>query len=107
MYGTLHWGASSNVHQSKGSSYVLSSGSFDEQFHVYSMEWKQDTIKLYVDDVQYLIVTKTDLTGSDYPFNQDFFFIFNIAVGGNWPGSPDNTTSFPQRMVVDYVRVFQ
>ncbi|QEC68512.1 family 16 glycosylhydrolase [Panacibacter ginsenosidivorans] len=107
MYGTLHWGADYTVHQSKGNNYVLSSGSFDEQFHVYSMEWKQDTIKLYVDDVQYLTVTKTDLTGSDYPFNKDFFFIFNIAVGGNWPGSPDSNTSFPQRMVVDYVRVFQ
>ncbi|MEC7389180.1 MAG: glycoside hydrolase family 16 protein, partial [Pseudomonadota bacterium] len=37
----------------------------------------------------------------------EFFFIFNIAVGGNWPGYPDSTTVFPQRMVVDYVRVFQ
>jgi hypothetical protein len=107
MYGTLHWGANYTVHQSKGSSYVLSTGSFDEQFHVYSMDWKQDTIKLYVDDMQYLTVTKADLAGSEYPFNKDFFFIFNIAVGGNWPGSPDSNTSFPQRMVVDYVRVFQ
>jgi beta-glucanase (GH16 family) len=41
------------------------------------------------------------------PFNNTFFFIMNVAVGGNWPGSPDNTTVFPQTMVVDYIRVFQ
>jgi len=50
------------------------------------------------------------LTNSDvnvnYPFDQDFFFIFNIAVGGNWPGYPDATTQFPQQMIVDYIRVF-
>jgi len=107
MYGTLHWGATFASHASKGTNYVLGSGSFDEQFHVYSMLWKQDSITLYVDDNQFLSVSKTDVAGSDYPFNKDFFFIFNIAVGGNWPGNPDSNTSFPQRMVVDYVRVFQ
>jgi len=40
-------------------------------------------------------------------FHQNFFFIVNVAVGGNWPGAPDATTSFPQRMFVDYIRVFQ
>jgi beta-glucanase (GH16 family) len=52
-------------------------------------------------------VNKTDLAGYTYPFNAPFFFIFNIAVGGNWPGSPDATTYFPQWMIVDYVRVYQ
>jgi beta-glucanase (GH16 family) len=60
-----------------------------------------------VDDQEYLHVTPVDVQGSNYPFNNNFFFIFNIAVGGNWPGSPDGTTVFPQRMIVDYVRVFQ
>lgn len=107
MYGTLHWGANTAAHESKGSNYILGTGSFDEAFHVYSMIWKEDIITLYIDDIEFLTVTKADLTGSEYPFNKDFFFIFNIAVGGNWPGSPDATTEFPQRMVVDYVRVFQ
>ena len=49
-----------------------------------------------------------DIGGSELTeFHQNFFFIFNVAVGGNWPGSPDNTTIFPQTMAVDYVRVFQ
>ena len=47
------------------------------------------------------------MNGQPYPFNASFFFIMNIAVGGNWPGYPDATTQFPQTMVVDYVRVFQ
>jgi beta-glucanase (GH16 family) len=106
-YGTLHYGASSATHGQKGNSYILSSSNFYDQFHVFSMEWKQDQIKLYVDDNLYLTVNKTDLGSSPYPFNAPFFFIFNVAVGGNWPGSPDPTTTFPQRMIVDYVRVFQ
>ena len=47
------------------------------------------------------------LAGGAWPFNSYFFFIFNVAVGGNWPGPPNATTQFPQRMFVDYVRVFQ
>lgn len=106
-YGTLHYGASSASHGSKGTSYTLSSGSFNEQFHVFSMEWKQDQIQLFVDNNLFLTVNKADLGTAPYPFNAPFFFIFNVAVGGNWPGSPDATTTYPQRMIVDYVRVFQ
>jgi beta-glucanase (GH16 family) len=106
-YGTLHYGASSATHGSKGNSYTLSGSSFYDQFHVFSMEWVQDQIKLYVDNNLYLTVTKADLGSNPYPFNAPFFFIFNVAVGGNWPGNPDATTTFPQRMIVDYVRVFQ
>lgn len=106
LYGTLHWGSSAATHASKGSSYVLNGSSFNQQFHVYSMEWKQDAINLLIDDVKYLTVTNTDIAITN-PFNNPFFFIFNIAVGGNWPGSPDGTTVFPQRMIVDYIRVFQ
>lgn len=105
-YGTIHWGADVASHQSIGTSYVLSSGSFDQQFHVYSLIWKQDSIKMYIDDLPFFAVSQTQVTVTD-PFNNPFFFIFNIAVGGNWPGSPDATTTFPQRMIVDYIRVFQ
>src|SRR5205823_12635495 len=103
-YGTLHYGASPATHGSKGNAYSLSSGSFYDQFHVFSMEWKQDQTQLYVDNNLYLTVTKTDVGSSPYPFNAPFFFIFNVAVGGNWPGSPDANTGFPQRMIVDYIR---
>lgn len=106
-YGTLHYGASSATHGSKGSNYVLSTGNFYDQFHVFSMEWKMDQVKLYVDNNLYLTVNKADVGTAPYPFNAPFFFIFNVAVGGDWPGNPDVSTTFPQRMIVDYVRVFQ
>ena len=107
IYATMHWGATVALHQSKGTNYVLSPGSFDQQFHVYSMDWDADGIKIYIDDLLYFTGKATDVLGSPNPFNDNFFFIFNIAVGGDWPGAPDNTTVFPQRMVVDYIRMFQ
>ena len=57
--------------------------------------------------VLYFSINNTQMNGQPYPFNAPFFFIMNIAVGGNWPGYPDATTQFPQTMMVDYVRVFQ
>jgi beta-glucanase (GH16 family) len=107
IYGTVHWGANFNSRANKGNSFILNGSSFDQQFHVYSAIWGQDSIKILVDDQQFFQFSKSDVGAAPYPFNADFFFIFNIAVGGNWPGSPDGTTVFPQRMVVDYVRVFQ
>ena len=106
-HGTLHYGASPATHGSKGASYMLPSGNFYEQFHVFSMDWRQDQIKLYVDNNLFFTLNKADIGSAPYPFNAPFFFIFNVAVGGNWPGAPDATTTYPQRMIVDYVRVFQ
>ena len=105
--GTMHWkplGASST---NKGANYSLSSGDFSQQFHVFSIVWTQDNIKWYVDDQLFLNNTAFDVGSANYPFNAEQFFIFNVAVGGNWPGAPDYTTLFPQRMFVDYIRVFQ
>jgi beta-glucanase (GH16 family) len=104
---TMHWKNASGVHTSKGTNYTLQSGDFSQQFHVFSMVWAQDLIKCYVDDILYLTVSSADAGVSNYPFNADQFFIFNVAVGGDWPGPPDASTVFPQRMFVDYVRVFK
>ena len=106
MYNTIHYGSSAATHGSYGTNYSLTGESFDEKFHVFSMDWKEDSIKMFVDDNQVFACNKS-VVGQPYPFNSDFFFIFNIAVGGNWPGSPDGSTVFPQRMIVDYIRVFQ
>jgi len=106
IYSTLHWGTTAAVHDSKGSNYILPSGSFDQQFHVYSMDWEENSVKMYIDDQLFFTGNGSNISGIN-TFNNDFFFIFNIAVGGNWPGAPDATTVFPQRMVVDYIRVFQ
>ncbi len=106
-YGTLHWANAGGSHVPKGSNYTLSNGDFSQEFHVFSILWEEDQIKWYVDDQLFLSVSVSDVGVNEYPFNADQFFIFNVAVGGNWPGSPDYTTEFPQRMFVDYVRVFQ
>jgi beta-glucanase (GH16 family) len=105
--GTIHWKSASGAATHQGADYNLSSGDYSQQFHVFSIVWQQDIIKWYVDDNLFLTKTASDLGGSTNPFNNDQFFLFNVAVGGNWPGPPDAGTIFPQRMFVDYVRVFQ
>ena len=106
VYGTAHWGdGTSNTHASYGGSHVLSSGIFADEFHVFSIVWDASFITWYVDDIQY---NKIDITPAGLDeFQKPFFFVFNVAVGGDWPGSPNGTTVFPQTMVVDYIRVFQ
>ena len=104
VYGSLHWLDNGN-HASAGDSKSLQSGLFAEEFHVFSIIWNATSIQFLCDDVQYYEV---NITGAELSeFQEHFFFIFNIAVGGSWPGNPDNTTVFPQTMAVDYVRVFQ
>jgi len=107
VYGTMHWKPVTGTNTNKGSEYNLSSGNYSQQFHVFSIIWSQDMIKWLVDDQLFFTGTKADVGSANYPFNAPEFFIFNVAVGGNWPGSPDAGTEFPQRMFVDYVRVFQ
>ncbi len=106
IYGTLHWGSSVATHESKGGNYTLASGSFDQQFHVYSLQWDKDSLGILIDDQKYFSFPSSNIPLGN-PFNNKFFLLFNIAVGGAWPGAPDGTTQFPQRMVVDYVRVYQ
>lgn len=107
VHATMHWKNAGGGHSSKTSTYTLNSGNFSQQFHVFSMIWEQDLIRCYVDDVLHNTISLTDVSPAAYPFNADQFFIFNVAVGGDWPGAPASTTVFPKRMFVDYVRVFQ
>jgi beta-glucanase (GH16 family) len=106
-HGTIHYGPGpGSIQISRNTS--LSSGTLNDEFHVYSLEWKQDQLKWFLDGVLFSTVNKAEMVATaTYPFNETFFFIINLAVGGNWPGSPDATTSFPQWLIVDYVRVYQ
>jgi beta-glucanase (GH16 family) len=105
--GSMHWQNSDGSEGTYNNNYYLSSGDFSQQFHVFSLLWQHDTVQFYVDDSLYVNGSVNNVTSGTYPFNLPFFFILNVAVGGAWPGPPDNTTLFPQRMFVDYVRVFQ
>ena len=107
VYGTLHYGPGpGSITISRN--YTLPGGAiFNDEFHVFSLEWKMDELKIFVDGNLYSTVNKTDIGTALWPFNENFFFIFNLAIGGNWPGNPDATTYLPQWMVVDYIRVYQ
>jgi beta-glucanase (GH16 family) len=81
----------------------LSSG-----FHVYGVEWAPQRISFLLDGVVYKTITPADLPpGSAWPFDHPFFVLLNLAVGGDWPGSPNASTQFPAQMLVDWVRVWQ
>jgi beta-glucanase (GH16 family) len=103
VHGTLHWDNNGLV--SYGQSYSLNSGTFADEYHVFTLIWDETSMKWYVNDVKFNEVDITPAHMSEFHLPQ--FFIFNIAVGGNWPGLPDATTIFPQQMKVDYIRVFQ
>jgi len=109
VYGTIHYGGQwpDNVHT--GESFVLKDGDFSKEFHIFAIEWDTTYIKWFVDDSCYQVQTQWWSSGGPYPapFDQKFHLIMNIAVGGNWPGYPDETTKFPQRMEVEYVRVYK
>jgi len=111
VYGTLHYGGSWPNNRSSGGSYRLAGGDFSQDFHVFSLEWEPGEIRWFVDGELYLTLTQwyTEAQGASFPapFDQRFHLLMNVAVGGNWPGSPAPTTQFPQEMVVDYVRVYQ
>jgi beta-glucanase (GH16 family) len=81
---------------------------FSQNFHIYAVEWEPQAIRFYVDKKLYVTRTPADLKpGWKWPFDHPFFLLLNLAVGGDWPGSPDASTTFPQTMLVDYVRVYR
>lgn len=80
---------------------------FADDFHVYALEWAPETIKFFVDDMQYATFNPQSSGGGPWVFDHPFFILLNVAVGGDWPGNPDATTKFPQNMLVDYVRVYK
>ncbi|MCB8983959.1 MAG: glycoside hydrolase family 16 protein [Ardenticatenaceae bacterium] len=105
VHGTVHGPGYSGAN-GVGASYSLPDNApFADDFHVYAIEWEPEAIRWYVDDVLYNTITPDDVAG-EWVYNHPFFILLNLAVGGNWPGYPDETTEFPQRLTVDYVRVY-
>ena len=90
-------------------SYTFLNGRVDTDFHVYGVEWGKDYINFYVDNVLYNQITPNSKgVNGEWVFNSHpFYLLLNLAVGGNFDGNPNATTTFPQRMIVDYVRVYQ
>ena len=106
-HGTMH-GPGYSGSAGPGAAYTLpGDAKFSDDFHTFAIEWETDAIRWYVDGALYSTKTPADIGSNTWVFNHPFFFILNVAVGGEWPGDPDGTTVFPQTMVVDYVRVCQ
>jgi beta-glucanase (GH16 family) len=105
VYGTVHWSNAANAWTYVGGNKTLEAGDFADDFHIFSIVWTSKSITWKVDDVQFY--TKDTSPEEMSEFRNNFFLIFNIAVGGNWPGNPDGTTVFPQTMVIDYVKLLQ
>jgi len=79
---------------------------FHNDYHTFAAYWQPNQIQFYVDGNLYETVTSAQQTGGTWEFNNTFYFLLNMAVGGNWPGSPDASTTFPQTMYVNYVRAY-
>ena len=113
VHGTLHYGT---PHISTGNSYQLPNGeSFADDFHTFTLEWEPGELRWYVDGKLFAVQNDWYSLGSgqpiDYtypaPFDRNFYMQLNVAVGGTWPGAPDASSSFPQAMLVDYVKVYE
>ena len=103
LYGTIHGPGYSGGSAISGNRVL--SAPLGDAFHSYAVEWSPNLIVWYLDGNEYFRVTPASLGGRQWVFDHPFFLILNVAVGGNWPGSPDASTSFPQTMLVDWVRV--
>ncbi|PMQ02454.1 MAG: laminarinase [Dictyoglomus sp. NZ13-RE01] len=107
VYGTVHGPGYSGAN-GKGSSYTLSTGDFSQDYHIFAVEWDPIGLTWYVDDNKFFQITRPQLEFyGEWVFDDPFFIIMNVAVGGYWPGYPDDTTVFPQKMYVKYVKVYK
>jgi beta-glucanase (GH16 family) len=105
VHGTIH-GPGYSGSGGIGAAYTLPDGkAFADDFHVFAVDWSPTAITWSVDGQAYETRTPADVNGNKWVYDHPFFVILNLAVGGDWPGSPDSGTSFPQTMTVDYVRV--
>lgn len=103
--GTVH-GPGYSGGASITKTYGFENDRFDVDFHLFAVEWGKNYLRFYVDGVIYQEIKPEDLPGS-WVFDNPFFIILNVAVGGSYVGFPTSETPFPQSMVIDYVRVYK
>lgn len=110
VHGTLHYG---HPHTYKGNSHTLDDGDFSDDYHIFALEWTPTEMRWFVDDKLYskqstwFTANESGKEPFPAPFNKPFYLQLNLAVGGNWPGNPDQSTVFPQTFEIDYVRVYE
>ncbi len=107
VHGTIHGPGYSGAKSLGAPDSLAANQPFADDFHLFAVEWEPNTIRFYVDAHLYSTRTPADLPpGAKWVYDHPFFILFNVAVGGDWPGNPDTSSTFPQTMLVDYVRVY-
>ena len=106
VHGTIHGPGFSGAN-SIGGKTTLADSNFFEDFHVFSVTWDPTRLSFALDGETYHTVKVSEVPPEGWVFNAPFFLILNVAVGGNWPGYPDDSTPFPADMLIDYVRVWE
>jgi beta-glucanase (GH16 family) len=108
IHGSLHGHGYSGSNPLSGAFALPKEAQFADDFHVFAIEWEPQVIRFYVDDILYETQTGNSVPSNGrWAFDHPFYLVMNVAVGGYWPGNPDDTTSFPTSMLVDYVRVYK
>jgi beta-glucanase (GH16 family) len=106
-YGSLHGPGYSGGKCLTGNYALPGGATLADDFHIYAIEWAANIVKFYFDDVNYETRTPADVPAGDvWVYDHPFYVILNLAVGGTFPGDPNASTTFPQTMTVDYVRVY-
>jgi beta-glucanase (GH16 family) len=108
VHGTVHGPGYSGAN-GIGGAYALPDGqALKDDFHIFAVEWLPGSIRWHMDNQLYFELLSGQLSeGSPWVFEHPFFLLLNMAVGGEWPGAPDDTTLFPQVMLIDFVRIYQ
>jgi len=108
VQGTIHYAGPEGMHRQATDLYTFRPGNGADAFHTYALEWTTNSISWFVDNELYETQTNWSTPSAPYPapFNQPFYIIMNLAVGGEYDGAPDTNTIFPGEMQVDYVRVY-
>ncbi|MDR2550265.1 MAG: glycoside hydrolase family 16 protein [Desulfobulbus sp.] len=108
VHGTVH-GPGYCGGEGIGTGLALADGAMvRDDFHVFAVDWQPDRIRWYMDNRMFFELSREQIPqGAPWAFDHPFFLLMNVAVGGYWPGNPDETTVFPQTMTIDFVRVYQ
>lgn len=108
VHGTVHGPGYAGAGALSAQTSLRGGGRLSDDFHIYAVQWAAGEIAVFLDGVQYGRFTPASLpAGAAWVFDNPFFLLLNLAVGGEWPGVPDNETPFPSRMMVDWVKVWK
>ena len=106
VFGTTHFGEDLSKHQYESTYYTTTDENFDKVYYVFSIIWEENKITWLINNQEYKTFTSSDTNGEPYPFNDEFYFIMNLSVGGNLPVTPI-ASQYPAYLIIDYIKIFK